>query len=113
MTCRGSLTAMTRHGINRVADVGTLTKCSFEETVEVLTDAAAFGEIDTLKGISDNIMLGQLIPAGTGVVDLLFDTEIEQDIISRAPTRESTPGVFMQTYIPSEPDYDPLSSWNY
>ena len=111
MTCRGSLTAMTRHGINRVADVGTLTKCSFEETVEVLTDAAAFGEIDTLKGISDNIMLGQLIPAGTGVVDLLYDADIEPDI-SRAPTRESTPFP-IKTYIPSEPSYDMLSPWNY
>lgn len=111
MTCRGSLTAMTRHGINRV-DAGTLTKCSFEETVEVLTDAAAFGEIDMLKGISDNIMLGQTIPAGTGVMDIIYDTEVEPDIKIPAISREPTPFV-EDSYVPSEPDYDPLSAWNY
>lgn len=112
MTCRGSLTAMTRHGINRV-DAGTLTKCSFEETVEVLTDAAAFGEIDTLKGISDNIMLGQTIPAGTGVMDIIYDTEVEPDIKIPAISREPTPMVEADSYIPSEPDYDPLSAWSF
>jgi DNA-directed RNA polymerase II subunit RPB1 len=112
MTCRGSLTAMTRHGINRV-DAGTLTKCSFEETVEVLTDAAAFGEIDTLKGISDNIMLGQTIPAGTGIMDIIYDTEVEPDTKVPAISREPTPMIVMNTYVPSEPDYDPLSAWNY
>jgi DNA-directed RNA polymerase II subunit RPB1 len=111
MTCRGSLTAMTRHGINRVADAGTLTKCSFEETVEVLTDAAAFGEIDTLKGISDNIMLGQTIPAGTGVMDIIYDTEMEPDIRVPSISREPTPGVILEIYIPSEPMYDPMSAW--
>jgi DNA-directed RNA polymerase II subunit RPB1 len=113
MTCRGSLTAMTRHGINRVADAGTLTKCSFEETVEVLTDAAAFGEIDTLKGISDNIMLGQTIPAGTGVMDIIYDTEMEPDIKVPAISREPTPMIILDIYIPSEPDYDPMSIWPY
>lgn len=112
MTCRGSLTAMTRHGINRV-DSGTLAKSSFEETVEVLTDAAAFGEIDTLKGISDNIMLGQTIPAGTGVVEIIYDTEMEPDKVIPAISREPTPMVEMNLYIPSEPEYDPLSAWNY
>jgi len=111
MTCRGTLTAMTRHGINRV-DAGTLTKCSFEETVEVLTDAAAFGEIDTLKGISDNIMLGQTIPSGTGAMDIIYDTEMEPDTKVPAISREPTPFV-MDTYVPSEPDYGPLSAWNY
>lgn len=45
MTQRGILTAITRHGINRV-DSGPLRKCSFEETVEILLEAAVFSEID-------------------------------------------------------------------
>jgi hypothetical protein len=94
-----------------------LPKCSFEETVEVLTDAAAFGEIDTLKGISDNIMLGQTIPAGTGVMEIIYDTEMEPDSkVSKIPaiSREPTPMVEMNTYIPSEPEYDPMfSEWPY
>jgi DNA-directed RNA polymerase II subunit RPB1 len=109
MTVRGSLTSMTRHGINRIIDTGALTKCSFEETVEVLTDAAAFGEIDGLKGISDNIMLGQLIPAGSGVIDVFYDTNMMPD--AKVITRENTP--FVEIYIPSEPDYDPMSAWAY
>ena len=43
MTHRGSLMAITRHGINR-ADTGALMRCSFEETVEILMEAAAVGE---------------------------------------------------------------------
>jgi DNA-directed RNA polymerase beta' subunit len=109
MTCRGNLTAMTRHGINRIIDVGPLTKCSFEETVEVLTDAAAFGEMDNLKGISDNIMLGQLIPAGTGCMDILYDTNMKPEV--KVITRESTP--FIEMFIPSCPKYDRLSEWVY
>lgn len=41
MTSRGVLTAITRHGINRV-DSGPLRKCSFEETVEILLEAAVY-----------------------------------------------------------------------
>ncbi|XP_041094134.1 DNA-directed RNA polymerase II subunit RPB1-like [Polyodon spathula] len=74
MTCRGHLMAITRHGVNR-QDTGPLMKCSFEETVDVLMEAAAHGESDSMKGVSENIMLGQLAPAGTGCFDLLLDAE--------------------------------------
>ncbi|KAF6715871.1 DNA-directed RNA polymerase II subunit RPB1 [Oryzias melastigma] len=74
MTCRGHLMAITRHGINR-QDTGPLMKCSFEETVDVLMEAASHGESDPMKGVSENIMLGQLAPAGTGCFDLLLDAE--------------------------------------
>ena len=57
MTNRGILTSITRHGINRV-DTGPLRKCSFEETVEILLEAAVFSEIDPLKGITENIIMG-------------------------------------------------------
>lgn len=72
MTTRGSLMAITRHGINRT-DSGALMRCSFEETVEILMDAAAVGEFDDCKGISENIMLGQVAPLGTGAFDVLLD----------------------------------------
>jgi hypothetical protein len=51
--------AITRHGINRV-DNGPMLRSSFEETVEILMEAAIFAESDNLKGVTDNIMLGQL-----------------------------------------------------
>jgi DNA-directed RNA polymerase II subunit RPB1 len=111
MTCRGSLTSITRHGINRL-DGGALTKSSFEETVEVLTDAAAFGEIDALKGISDNIMLGQTVPAGTGIMEIFYDNDVEVEAKIPAISREPTP-LCRNSYVPSEPNYDPLSRWPY
>lgn len=72
MTQRGLLTAITRHGINRV-ELGPLRKCSFEETVEILLEAGLFSEKDYLAGITENIMVGQLAPFGTGCFDLLLD----------------------------------------
>lgn len=72
MTQRGILTSITRHGINRV-NSGPLRKCSFEETTEILLEAAFFGEFDPLSGITENIIFGQLCPYGTGSFDLVID----------------------------------------
>ncbi|KAF9603034.1 hypothetical protein IFM89_033759 [Coptis chinensis] len=65
MTYRGHLMAITRHGINR-NDTGPLMRCSFEETVDILLGAAVYAETDHLRGVTENIMLGQLAPIGTG-----------------------------------------------
>ena len=69
MTAKGYLLAITRHGINR-ADTSALMRCSFEETVEILLDAAANGEADVCRGVAENIMLGQLSPLGTGAIQM-------------------------------------------
>lgn len=74
MTAKGHLMAITRHGINR-QDVGALMRCSFEETVDVLIDAASHAENDYLKGVSENIMVGQLAKMGTGAFNMLLDPE--------------------------------------
>ena len=92
MTGSGHLMAVTRHGINRTGTAGALARSSFEETVEVLLEAAASGEQDAFNttatassstpgapgshavggGISENIMLGQLCPVGTGSMQVLL-----------------------------------------
>ncbi|KAF2148296.1 putative DNA-dependent RNA polymerase II largest subunit [Myriangium duriaei CBS 260.36] len=82
MTARGNLMAVTRHGINR-ADTGALMRCSFEETVEILFDAASSGELDDCRGVSENIILGQLAPSGTGEFDILLDREMLGTVVSR------------------------------
>uniref|UniRef100_A0A914ZYQ6 DNA-directed RNA polymerase subunit n=2 Tax=Parascaris univalens TaxID=6257 RepID=A0A914ZYQ6_PARUN len=74
MTAKGYLMAISRHGINR-QEVGALMRCSFEETVDILTEAAVHTEQDFIKGVSENIMLGQLAHGGTGCFDLLIDVE--------------------------------------
>jgi DNA-directed RNA polymerase II subunit RPB1 len=50
-------------------------RCSFEETVDILMEAAVHAEIDPVKGVSENIMLGQMAKAGTGCFDLVLDSE--------------------------------------
>ena len=39
---------------------------SFQETTRVLTEAAVTGKIDKLRGLKENVIIGKLIPAGTG-----------------------------------------------
>ena len=43
-----------------------ISAASFQETTKVLTDAATIGKIDTLLGLKENVIVGRLIPAGTG-----------------------------------------------
>ncbi|KAG7372289.1 DNA-directed RNA polymerase subunit A' [Nitzschia inconspicua] len=74
MTMQGHLMAIDRHGINRV-DSGPLLRASFEETVDMLMDAAMYAEEEILKGVTENIMLGQLARVGTGDMDLLLDED--------------------------------------
>lgn len=80
MTQRGSLMAITRHGINR-ADTGALMRCSFEETVEILMEAAAVGEKDDCHGIAENVMFGQMAPMGTGAFEVALDIDMLKDAI--------------------------------
>ena len=43
-----------------------LSAASFQETTRILTDAAIHGKVDHLEGLKENVLLGKLIPAGTG-----------------------------------------------
>jgi len=80
MTMHGHLMAVDRHGINRV-ESGPLLRCSFEETVDMLNDAAMYAEEEVLRGVTENIMMGQLARVGTGDMDLLLD---EQKVVRDA-----------------------------
>jgi len=44
-----------------------LSAASFQETARVLTDAATKGKVDPLLGLKENVIIGKLIPAGTGM----------------------------------------------
>ena len=44
-----------------------LSAASFQETTKVLTDAAINGKVDPLIGLKENVIIGKLIPAGTGM----------------------------------------------
>lgn len=55
-----------------------LSSASFQETTRVLTDASIKGRSDSLHGLKENVMIGKLIPAGTGL-DPDIDDEVELD----------------------------------
>jgi DNA-directed RNA polymerase subunit beta' len=46
-----------------------ISAASFQETTKVLSDAAVAGKVDSLKGLKENVIMGRLIPAGTGLPD--------------------------------------------
>ena len=61
-----------------------LSAASFQETTRVLTDAAVKGKVDELKGLKENVILGKLIPAGTGAkqysdIDIILENEYMAD----------------------------------
>lgn len=80
MTYKGKLVSINNHGINHV-DSGPLQRASFEETLKMFTNAAVFGEVDHLLGVSENIMLGQPLRTGTGAFDVYLDTQMCQEAI--------------------------------
>jgi DNA-directed RNA polymerase subunit beta' len=53
-----------------------ISAASFQETTKVLTEAAISGKIDYLMGLKENVIIGHLIPAGTGV-EAYKDIEVE------------------------------------
>jgi DNA-directed RNA polymerase subunit beta' len=44
-----------------------MSAASFQETTKVLNEAAIFGKVDHLEGLKENVIVGHLIPAGTGL----------------------------------------------
>lgn len=115
MTSRGHLMAVTRHGINR-ADTGALMRCSFEETVEILLEAASGGELDDCRGISENVMLGQLAPMGTGELEVLLDQEMLNTVVSNNGRMDLMPGFVQASDGGAATPYDsgsPLTEGGY
>jgi len=72
MTLTGRLRQVGRHGVaGEKASV--LARAAFEVTVKHLTDAAMRGEVDDLRGVTENVIIGSRpIPLGTGIVKLLM-----------------------------------------
>ena len=74
VTSGGKPMSISRNGINRVYQ-SVMRKSSFEETVEIFLEASAFAEIDELRGVTENVMLGQLCRLGTGSFDVMMDKQ--------------------------------------
>jgi DNA-directed RNA polymerase subunit beta' len=67
-----------------------ISAASFQETTRVLTEAAVSGRIDTLLGLKENVIVGRLIPAGTGgVMNRLKEIAAKRDReMLETPTEE-------------------------
>ena len=80
-----------------------LSAASFQETTKVLTEAAIKGKVDPLIGLKENVIIGKLIPAGTGMRkyrDVKLDTELEMDDeITLEDFEELTEGVVEETAV--------------
>jgi DNA-directed RNA polymerase subunit beta' len=59
-----------------------ISAASFQETTRVLTEAAISGKVDYLRGLKENVIMGRLIPAGTGM-ELYRRIKIPEDVVER------------------------------
>ena len=69
MTATGEIRQIGRHGVSG-EKASVLARAAFEITVPNIIEAAVKGESDDLKGVTENVIVGQSIPVGTGLVDI-------------------------------------------
>jgi DNA-directed RNA polymerase subunit beta' len=70
-----------------------ISAASFQETTKVLTEASMWGKVDNLRGLKENVIMGRLIPAGTGMAkyrDLGIRIDAPEDLLA-GPDEEITP----------------------
>jgi DNA-directed RNA polymerase subunit beta' len=69
-----------------------ISAASFQETTRVLTEAATAGKVDTLNGLKENVIVGRLIPAGTGsVMNKLRQVAANRDQARGLPPKTPAP----------------------
>ncbi|MEM2759537.1 MAG: DNA-directed RNA polymerase subunit A' [Nitrososphaerales archaeon] len=79
MTSKGYLQQIGRHGIAGTK-TSVLARAAFEITVPTIAQAALKGEVESLRGVTENVIVGSTIPVGTGMVDLYMRVDKnEQD----------------------------------
>jgi len=77
MTFTGTLESIGRYGVAG-AKTSILARAAFEETIKHLVKASVKNEVDNFNGIFENVMIGQVIPSGTGMFDLIAKFEEEK-----------------------------------
>lgn len=96
MTCSDKLVAFNRYGING-DNIGPIAKASFERTPQMFLDAAVHAELDNMRGVSANVMLGQEGYFGTSAFQVLMNMEFvkqQQDELrtKRGAEEQQQPG---------------------
>ena len=81
-----------------------ISAASFQETTRVLTEAAVSGRVDTLMGLKENVIVGRLIPAGTGsVIARLREVAADRDRKLAALAAEAEAAAAEPAQIEAEP----------
>jgi len=79
-----------------------ISAASFQETTKVLTEAAVSGKVDNLMGLKENVIIGHLIPAGTGIeryrdIRMVYEDEEEiEEEGAEGEAKESLAGIFKE-----------------
>jgi len=71
MTADGKIKQIGRHGVSGEKP-SVLARAAFEVTINHLLEASVRGEIDRLLGVTENVIVGQIVPVGTGIVQMLM-----------------------------------------
>jgi DNA-directed RNA polymerase subunit A" len=80
MCVEGSIQSIGRHGISGNKS-SVFARAAFEVTVNQLLDAGLYGEEERLLGIPENVIIGQVVPMGTGRVSVMFDLDANLEIL--------------------------------
>ncbi|MHA1467451.1 MAG: DNA-directed RNA polymerase subunit A'', partial [Promethearchaeota archaeon] len=80
MCFTGTIQSIGRHGISG-SKSSVFARAAFEVTVNQLLDAGLYGEEEKLKGIPENVIIGQLSPIGTGRTKIMFDLDANLKIL--------------------------------
>ena len=90
-----------------------ISAASFQETTRVLTEAAISGKVDDLRGLKENVIVGRLIPAGTGL-SLYAKSELQPLADERRSEDAQVAAVTEELQAPTLPSSMPVdrSPWN-
>lgn len=109
MTQRGVLTPLTRHGLKK-SECSALKRCTFEEVVTVLHEAALKEEVDPVEGVSPCILAGKVAKLGSNTVTVLKDHVMEKKWKVDPPKEPDGVDMWMPMALdfgPSSPTYAP------
>lgn len=82
MTSKGYLQQIGRHGIAGTK-TSVLARAAFEITVPTIAKASLEGQVETLRGVTENVIVGATVPVGTGMVDLYMQVKEKNAEVDR------------------------------